>query len=199
MILASRETDERRILPGGTPRKNEPMYEYVRGVLLSNKPGAQAPGSSHPVDRWLVIHTPGGKRLRVFDWLPPAVGSDRLLSEHEGIREGNTYTFILMDLHRDLQKGNHLTHSSVGADWWQGTVIDPAWALPAQVYLAVDPQNIGNLQGILIETAIGQVILSHPRADRNEQGKRLPHALTYQRGEVLCWKHVRLDLLAILA
>lgn len=175
------------------------MYEYIRGLLVSNKPGAQIPGSTHPVDRWLSILTLGRTSIRVFDWLPPATGSDRLLSEHEGIREGNAYTFILLDLPAICNRvtarlARQMTLSGGG----EQSLIPIGSSLRGSIWPSIQG-TLGSLQGMLVETAIGQVILSRSRADRDEQGRRLPHAPPSQREKMVCWKHIRFDLLAILA
>src|SRR5215510_6167426 len=127
------------------------MFQYVRGFLVKNEHGACAAGSLHPVDRWLVIHTRAGTRIRVFDCthIPE---ENLLLSEQAGIREGNTYTFILTALAEIIQKEDNATPSGDDMNHQRGTIIDPQWVLSSQRYLAVDSQDVENYRGVLLET-----------------------------------------------
>ncbi len=137
--------------------------------------------------------------MRAFDYthLPP---EGALLSEREGIQEGNTYTFILTVLAYTLAKSDNATHAlDDGADIWRGTVIDSQWVLSDEGYLTVDPQEIGTYNGVLLETAIGQVIIPRSRFEIDEHCERLPRPLTCQQGDVFYWDQIRLSLLAILA
>lgn len=174
------------------------MFHYLRGLLVHNEHGAKAPGSSRPVDRWLVIQTLGGIRIRAFDYkyLPE---ENILLSEREGIREGTTYTFLLIVLANTVERSENATHPWHEAERWQGTVIAPRWVLPQQTYLAVDPQDVGNYRGLLVETTIGQVIISRQQLGVNKHGEVLPHPLTFRQGDGVRWDHIRWSLLAILA
>jgi hypothetical protein len=164
---------------------------YVTGLLVRNEHGAAAPGSSVAVDRWLTIQTSTGITIRVFDYTHlPVINT--LLSEQEGIREGNTYSFLLTVLAHNIERTATTRHPLQGQKVWQGTVVEALWVLPQQAYLAVDPEDLETFQGILVETSIGQVIIPPSRVDYGA----LPSNL--EQGESLRWDHIRFSLLAIL-
>ncbi len=79
----------------------------------------------------------------------------------------------------------------------QGQVLDPCWDTTTQTYLAAYASRFGEGDLILLETAIGKVVVSraHIEPDLQKQGEQLAQIAV---GGYLEWTSSRLDLLALL-
>jgi|GEM_PF-3999221 len=166
------------------------MSPYVTGLLVRNECGAMGPSSTAPADRWLVIQTASGAVIRVFDYT--VLSNGLFLSEQPGIHEGQRYTFVIMPFGDHLENVATATQPLEGPDVWQGTVVQATWSLAQQEYLAVDPDYLETVLGILVETSIGQLIVSHSLV--NDEDDRL----RVGQGEVVRWENMRFDLIAVM-
>ena len=72
-----------------------------------------------------------------------------MLSEHEGIAEGHTYSFLLAVLGDNVENVTATTHPLHSQKVWRGAIVQTSWVFPQQDYLAVDPEEFKNLRGIL--------------------------------------------------
>jgi hypothetical protein len=100
------------------------MSEYVTGILVRNEPGAAAPGSTEPIDRWLIIQVSEKRIIRVFDSTYLSE-EDLLLSERKEIQEGKTYSFLLTVLANNVENIADTSLPLEGEDVWTGTIIEP--------------------------------------------------------------------------
>ena len=77
----------------------------------------------------------------------------------------------------------------------QGVILDLDWDAASQQYLAVAGPVVYTRRFILVETAIGQLVLSY----QDVQEQLGEQAAQLAPGGYLQWEPARLDLLAILA
>lgn len=77
----------------------------------------------------------------------------------------------------------------------QGIVLDPKWDATSQPYLAVNGPRVFTHHFVLVQTAIGKMVLSYPDLEKRlgEQAKQLAP------GTYLEWGPAQLDILAIIA
>jgi hypothetical protein len=81
-------------------------------------------------------------------------------------------------------------------DILQGIILDLNWDTTSVPYLAVAGQRVSTHHFVLVETAIGKMVLSHP-ALQERLGEQQVKALA--PGGYLEWDPSRLDILAIIA
>ena len=163
------------------------MNGFVTGVLEQNEVGAT---DGHTVyDRWLRLRLKNEVVIEIFD--------DQLISTDLEIDQEYSMSIVVAvpwelkyfatsptDVNVSLMEHNDIV---------RGIVLDSSWQVPAQDYSRMT-ENFQKRVYLLLETAIGQVLMSRRTLERYAQ-EPIEHVET---GGYLEWEPSRLDLLAIL-
>jgi hypothetical protein len=178
------------------------MNMFVTGVLERNEVGATDGYTIY--DRWLTLRLSNGIALRIFD--------DELISSD--LEVGQTYDMILIiavprTIHylpspppnTDLEAIEHEVVESRATPGTflertyvvRGTVLDPSWQAPQLEYRCMVP-DFYDYEAVLVQTAIGRILLSRTSIEDNMEG--LTEQVTL--GGYLEWERSRLDLMAVL-
>ena len=154
------------------------MGNFITGVLIQNEDGATYEGVVY--DRFLKLQHPRDYVLSIFDPIEPI---------STNLRVGETYELVLVPFvvsvkHVSISEST-LKNRYISSGVWQGIVIDLNWRTSEGSYRLARPE-LYDREWILLETSLGQVLLN-PRSIETVLNK----------GDIVEWENVRLDLYAV--
>ena len=161
------------------------MKEFIRAEVIEKIPGAVYQDSVWDWD--VIIQHASGIQLKLFD------GFDRI---SEDLKVHQTYQLILSPLlfpnSMTLAKAatQALTEDELdkGYYYWSGEIVDTTLKL-SEYNLSLSIPNLSTRENVLVKTSLGGIIFS-----KRELAEELGE---YRDGDVIQWKFMRLDLLAV--
>jgi hypothetical protein len=148
--------------------------DFIAAVLERSEDGAKY--ESVVYDRFLTIRHSAGQVLSVFDMGQPLSGS---------LPVGKVYEFVLVAALPGNLQYFPTNPPPLGAEGWQGDVVDPCWRAPKGGYSRARP-DLYEREWVLLATPLGRLLMSS-----SEIGAAA------SSGGVVRWQEARLDLYAV--